>query len=249
MASSQTSLSDLGSVIEHLKASVASLLAAAEATDSKLLRMKSKLLRMKSKLLRMKSKLAAFKTKLAGVTIELAGLNDKLTGVAKTLVQARKELSHPLESFVVAAICEELLRLIYFHEKTSWMKKFKPSFQPQEGSWSELGIPKTLFDALKKDAARNVSSTSAWDCVYSCTNMRCVNTSLCCAGVCAPVHCGDLYPGIGSIFEVAAPAVAHKILAAPESSEHASCCARTSSFRGPTCSSRHILSQGPPRSP
>ena len=89
--------------------------------------------------------------------VKLTRLQEKLAHLKEKLGQAREQLSHPLESFVVGAICEELLRFIYHHEKSTWMKKFKTAFQPQEQSWGQLGIPKDLYDKLKKDTIRNAS--------------------------------------------------------------------------------------------
>ena len=80
---------------------------------------------------------AALSQTVTGQGVKLTRLQEKLAHLKEKLGQAREQLSHPLESFVVGAICEELLRFIYHHEKSTWMKKFKTAFQPQEQSWGQ----------------------------------------------------------------------------------------------------------------
>ena len=93
---------------------------------------------------------------IAKLSSEVKKLKAHFSTFDAKLARVRVELSHPLESLVVGAICEEALQLLYRHEKGRWMIKFLPQFKPKEESWVELNLPKDLYDKLNRETVRNV---------------------------------------------------------------------------------------------
>lgn len=102
------------------------------------------------------SAIAKQSSAIAKLASELKKLKAHASTFDAKLARVRAELSHPLESLVVGAICEEALPLLYRHEKGLWMTKFLPMFKPKEETWLELDLPKDLYDKLKRETVRNV---------------------------------------------------------------------------------------------